>query len=517
MTMQAIKRSGAGLTRGAWRMGAVVVAMLVAAGSLAASDATAGLPKRPEDIKFKPLRFEPPDARDFKHVLANSVTVYMVQSHEFPLVTVTMSFRGGEYLEPADKCGLAEMTGELMRRGGTSSMSAQELDERLDFLAAQVNINIGPTRATATLNCLTSNFDEAFGLFMDMMRNPGFDEKKFEILRAETLEDMKQRNDDAGRIQAIQLRRLVWGPDHFEGRYPTKETIDAITIADMRAFHERIIQPGNLIMGVVGDFEIPDMINKLDKAMSGWTPGNMMEDPRDTAQTINAGVYFVEKDIPQGKVTIVQRGVRRDDPDRAAIDVMNDILGGGGFTSRLMKRIRNDEGLAYGAGSGFSDRVYYPGTFQISYASKNRTVALAAKFAIQEVEKIRTTEVSPEELKTAKESFIETFPRLFESKQGMVNVFIDDQWTNRPENYWKNYRQNISKVTSADVLRVAQKHLDPSNMAMVVVGKWDEILPGDPTEQRESHKARMDEFFGGSVTQMPLLDPMTLQPLPTGK
>jgi predicted Zn-dependent peptidase len=506
------KRKGA---LGAWRLGAVLMAALVATGSLAASDATAALPKRPEDIKFKPLRFEPPDASQYKHVLANGVTVYMVQSREFPLVTVTMSFRGGEYLEPADKSGLAQMTGAMMRRGGTSSIGAQELDEQLDFLAAQVSSNIGPTRATATVNSLTSNFDEAFGLFMDIVRNPGFDQKKFEIYRAETLESMKQRNDDAATIQAIQLRRLVWGPDHFEGRYPTEQSINSITVEDMRAFHQRIFHPGNLIMGVVGDFDIPDMINKLDNAMTGWTPGEMMEDPRDTEQTINAGVYFVEKDIPQGKVTIVQRGVRRDDPDWAAIDVMNDILGGGGFTSRLMKRIRNDEGLAYGAGSGFSDRVEYPGTFQVSYASKNRTVALAAKFALEEIEKIRTTPVSEEELKTAKESFIETFPRLFESKQGMVNVFIDDQWTNRPDDYWQTYRQSISKVTAADVLRVAKERLNPSNMAMVVVGKWDEILPGDPTEQRETHKARMDEFFGGSVTQMPLLDPMTLEPMPT--
>ncbi len=206
--------------------------------------------------------------------------------------------------------------------------------------------------------------------------------------------------------------------------------------------------------------------------------------------------------------------MRRDDPDWAALDVMNDILGGGGFTSRLMKRIRNDEGLAYGAGSGFADRVYYPGTFQSSYASKNRTVALAAKFTLQEIEKIREKPVSEDELKTAKESFIETFPRTFESKAGMVNIFIDDQWTNRPKDFWKNYRDAIGKVTVADVQRVAKEHLDPAKMAMLVVGKWAEVLPGDPTEQRETHKARMDEFLGGSLSQLPLLDPMTLEPLP---
>lgn len=514
MRGQAKMRLKQNTSRGAWRLGALMMAAVVVTGSLTASAAAAGLPKRPEEIKFKPLRFEPPKAEDYQRTLSNGVTVYMVQSREFPLVTVTFTFKGGEYLEPADKTGLASMTGAMMRRGGTSSVSAQDLDEQFDFLAAQAGTGIGPTRASATLNSLTSNFDEAFGLFMDMVRNPGFDQKKVDIFRAEMLEDMKQRNDDASTIEAIQLRRLIWGPEHFEGRFPTEQTINAISIDDMRAFHQRIYHPGNLIIGVVGDFEEKAMLAKLESALSGWAAGETIADPQDTAHAFTAGVYYVEKDIPQGKVAIVQRGMRRDDPDWAAIDVMNDILGGGGFTSRLVKRIRNDEGLAYGAGSGFANRVHYPGTFRASYASKNRTVALAAKITLDEIEKIRTTEVSESELKTSKESFIETFPRTFESKQGMVNVFIDDHWTNRPKGYWQTYRDAISKVTAADVMRVAKKRLDPSSMAMLVVGKWEDILPGDPTEQRESHKARMDEFFGGSVSQLPLLDPLTLKPLP---
>lgn len=499
--------------KGATRLAGLLGAALVVAGSVLAGDASAGLPKRPEEIKFKPLRFEPPKAEDYRHTLSNGVSVYLAPSTEFPLITVTFSFRGGEYLEPADKSGLARMTGAMIRRGGTTSISADDLDEQFDFLAAMVSTSIGATRATATMNSLKANFDEAFSLFIDMQRNPGFDEAKTEIYRAETLEEMKQRNDDASSIQFIQLRQLVWGPDHFEGRFPTKQSIESITASDMRALHKRIFHPGNLIIGVTGDFEKQEMLSKLEAALAGWPKGEEIPPPQDTDHTFEPGVYFVKKDIPQGKVTIVQRGVQRDHPDWAAIDVMNDILGGGGFTSRLMKRIRNDEGLAYGAGSSFSDRVDYRGTFQSSYASKNRTVALAAKIALEEIEKIRTEKVSAEELNTAKESFIETFPRTFESKQGMISVFIDDEWTGRPADHWQKYRESISKVTAEDVLRVAREHLDPSRMAMLVVGKWEEILPGDPTEQRETHKARMDEFFGGSVSELPLLDPMTLEPL----
>lgn len=484
------------------------LAMLAGVTLGAAATAQTALPARPEKIEFKPLKFDPPKAADYRKTLPKSgVVVYLAPSNELPLVQVTMVFKGGEYLEPAGKAGLAEAAGSMIRRGGTATMKAQELDEKFDFLAAIASTSSGGTTSSASLNSLKSNFTESLTLFMDMLKNPGFQEDKWEIWKSEKIEQMKQRNDDANTIAAREWPAIVYGRDHFEAREMTKTTLDAITPSDMREFAKRVFNPGNVIVGVSGDFDPAQMIETLDKAFEGWAKGDKQPDPPAPTHQITPGVYRIEKDIPQGKVDIGLRGLRRDDPDFFAVQVMNDVLGGGGFTSRILSRVRSDEGLAYGAGSRFSFPVYYPGSFTASFASKNRTVALATKIIFEEFEKIKTAPVSDEEMKTAKATFIETFPRTFESRLAMLNVFITDEWTGRDPNYWQTFRDNINKVTKEDVQRVAKKYLTPENMAVLVVGKWSEIEPGDL-----EGRAKMAAFFGGKSTELPLRDPLTLEP-----
>ncbi len=187
---------------------------------------------------------------------------------------------------------------------------------------------------------------------------------------------------------------------------------------------------------------------------------------------------------------------------------MNDVLGGGGFTSRLVKRIRSDEGLAYSAGSSFGIGQYWPGVFNAYYQSKSATVAYAAKIAMDEIERIRTEPVTEEELTVAKNSFIDVFPRRFESAEQIVGTFADDEYNQRSHDYWKSYRENIRKVTATDVMNAAKKHLHPDRLVMLVVGKWPEIEPGDP-----DGKATMAQFYDGKATELPLRDPLTLAPM----
>ncbi len=483
--------------------------LAIAATCATAPAALGDLPARPEKIEFKPLAFTPPNAKDFRRVLSNGVPVYMAVSKEMPLVSITFTFKGGAYLVPEGKGGLASMTGAMMRRGGTLTMKPADLDEELDFLAAICSTSIGSTTATATLNSLTSNLDQSFKLFMDVIRNPGFDSERTELYRKEALEDMKQRNDDANTIAARESAALLYGRDHFEGRVPTKAEIDSISIDDMKAFHAKMFQPGNLIIGVTGDFEESSMLARLEKAMEGWAKGDKMPDPPAPTHELKPGVYHIEKDIPQGKVQIMTRGIKRDDPDAIAIEMMNDVLGGSGFTSRIMNRVRTEEGLAYGAGSGFGSRVWYAGGFQAGFQSKSETCALATKIIFDEFNKIRNEPVSETELETVKNAAIETFPQNFSSKAGTIGLFINDEWTSRPADHWQTYRDRVKAVTPAEVQRVAQRTIDPAKMAIFIVGKWAPIAAGDV-----NGRATMKEFFGGEVNHLPLRDPLTDVPLP---
>ena len=471
--------------------------------------ATAALPDRPEKIVFAPLAFEPPAAATFRRTLPDGTVVYLAPSRELPLVTISITFKGGGALDPADAPGLAAMTARLVREGGTGKTAAAQFDETLDFLATQVSVAANDTFTTATMNCLKSNLEESLRLFVEMLREPAFDQQRLDTARARQLEALKQRNDEAGSILGREWKRLVYGPDHFEAAEPTAASVAALDREKLSALHRRIFHPGNAIVAVSGDFDEQDMLDRLTRAFTGWERGVAAPDPAAPTAVLEPGLYHVPKKIPQGKVVIGDRSIARDDPDAIPLLILNEILGAGGFTSRLMQQVRSNEGLAYSVRSAVAPRVTYPGDFRAGFESKSETVALATKIVLDEIRRIRAEKVSAEELETAKRGLIETFPRQFESKPAMLRLFVNDEWTKRPPDYWKTFRRKVEAVTADDLLRVAQAHLDPEKMAILVVGDWEAIAPGDLGK-----RASMNEFFGGRVKHLPLRDPLTLEPLP---
>ena len=494
--------------------GILAMATMAAVHARDARPETAGggqpaLPARPESITFPDLRYEPPAAADFRHVLPDGTVVYLAPTHEFPLVNVSITFRGGASLDPPDQPSLAKAMASMIREGGTVARPPAEFDETLDFLATEVSVTADETFTFASMNCLTSTFDESLALFLEMLRSPGFDEGRLETTTARALETLKRRNDDASSILAREWKRLVYGADHFESAEPTADSLATLSRARLAELHRRIVHPGNMIVAVSGDFEPRAMLTTLERAFAGWERAAPAPPPVPPTAVVAPGLYHVPKPIPQGKVMMGGRAIERDDPDAIAFRVMNEILGAGGFTSRLMQQVRSNEGLAYSVRSMLMPRVDYPGDFRAGFESKNATVALATKIVRDEIRRIREEPVSADELETAKQSLIETFPRQFESKPQMLRVFVNDELTARPADFWKTYRSRVESVTAEDVQRVARTHLDPEKMAILVVGDWDAIARGDL-----DGRASMAEFFGGKVQHLPLRDPLTLEPLP---
>ncbi len=487
---------------------------LLACGALPALATGHGIPDHPSKLKFGKLKFDVPDGNRYRHVLSNGVVVYVVEDHTLPLVNVQALVRVGEFLEPPEKAGLAGLTGTMMREGGAGDLDADAFDQRADFLAASISSWIGSTRGGASLNCITPVLDQSLDLFFDMMRYPRFQEDRFEIEKGNLIEAMKQRNDDADDILRREFSWLIYGRDHYSTRYSTKATIDAISRDDLVDFHRKYWQPKNMMLAISGDVKTDEILAALEKRFAGWASDgpDVPWPPAPPKHEPVPGLYHVEKDIPQGKVRIGHLGTTWKDPNQFALRVMNEILGGGGFTSRITKRVRSDEGLAYHAASYFGIGTWWPGTFAIVYQSKNPTVALAGKIALEEVERIRREKVSDEELTTAKNSMIETFPRRFESAARRASLFAEDEFIGRPHGYWKTWRENVKKVDAKKVLEVAREYLHPDKVVFLVVGKWSEIEKGDP-----EGRASMKDFFGGRVTHLPLRDPLTLEPLPSGQ
>jgi zinc protease len=280
------------------------------------------------------------------------------------------------------------------------------------------------------------------------------------------------------------------------------------------AFHRRAFQPRNLVFAVSGDVEPAEVVAALSRHLAEWAVPSAEpvpwppEEPRFVPR---AGLYVAEKEIPQGRVQLGHLGAKREsweDPDAFALALMNEILGGGGFTSRITRRIRSDEGLAYSAGSTFGVGTFWPGQFYAYFQSKNATVAYAAKIAREEIERIRREPVSDEELATAKASFVETFPQNFDSASTVAALFANDEYLGRPHDYWYRYRERVAAVTKEDIQRVARERLDPDQLVLLVVGDWSEIAAGDA-----DGKATMKEFFDGNATVLPERDPVSLEPV----
>jgi predicted Zn-dependent peptidase len=474
---------------------------------LTANDAA--LPKHPRELNFSQLSYTPPKPSDYRHKLSNGAVVFLVEDHDFPLVNISVLVRTGQYLEPSGKTGLASLTGSQIRSGGTKSKPPAEFDEEVAFLAANLSSGIGDVEGSANLNSLKSNLDQSLALFVEMLRSPGFDPSRLQLAKSQILQQMERRNDSAPGIEQREFARLLRGDQHFSTAQITKASLEAITREDMIAFHEKYYYPANFIFAVSGDFETKDMLARLEKAFGNWP--NRADKPVPVPKpnhTPKPGIYMVDKkDVNQGRVRMGHLGTLITNPDHIALSIMNGVLGGGGFTSRIMSRVRSDEGLAYSAGSAFHHGVYYEGSFLAAFQSKSPTVAQAVAIVREEIEKLRTGRVSQEELETEKNQVIESFPNRFANAGAIAGQFASDYYTGLPDDYWQTFRDRVRAVTAEEVQRVAQKYLQPDRLVLLVVGNVDDILKGNP-DQPQYQLTKLG--FADKVVRIPLPDPLTM-------
>jgi zinc protease len=467
------------------------------------------IPARPEQLTYPSLTFKVPDAKVLHATLANGINVYIAEDRSLPLIGIQVFFRGGRYLEPVGKEGVAGLTATVWRTGGAGALDPKQLDEELDYLAAQMSTSIGDVTGSVSLNLLSKDVDHGLALLMDVLRSPRFDEARLAKAKEDMLADMKRRNDDAEEIESREWDRLVYGDGYWINRLATKATVDGVTRDDLVAFQKHLAAPVNMVVAVSGDFQRAEMLAKLDKTLGAWKEkGEAVPPVPQPAGGAAPGVYLVNKpDVNQGRVSIGHIGARRPVSDEAAMQVADDILGGRGFTAWMMLRIRSDEGLAYGAYSSYDIGDLYPGDFRAYFQSKSSTCIRAAKLTLDLINKIRSEDVSAKELDTSKSSFIETFPRTFETKAKTVNRFALDDLVGRPHEYWTTFRGRIGAVTAGSAKAAAAAHLTPDKLVVLVVGNIDEILKGHP----DYPSLKLDMF--GKLTRVPLRDPMTLKPL----
>lgn len=470
------------------------------------------IPDRPEKLTFPPLVYDAPNPADYREELESGAIVYIYPDRERPLIDLSVNIRAGSFLDPEGKEGLANLTGHLMARGGIPSKPANELDEELEFLAARLSSSFGGLNGSISLNLLSKDADRGFEILRAVLAAPSFQEDKLALRKTQLLQGLKQRNDDSRNIESRERNFLAYGENFWFNRHTTAASLESIRREDLLAFHHEWVHPRNFIVSISGDFDRDAMLERLDGVFAAWPhPGKKAPPVPQEREYGKSGVYIVDKDVNQGRVSIMLPGIRWDDPDFYAIQVMNDVLGGGGFTSRITNRVRSDEGLAYSAGSSFPGGSHYPVVFRAGFQSKSRTVAYATSIVLEEIERIAGEPVSAEELLTAKKSFIDTFPNNFASSAQVVSAFAGDEMIGRyarQPNYWADYRDNIEAVDIAAVQRVAKRRLRLGQVIILIVGQKEEILKGHP-----DHPVELGRLAKGGVKELPMRDPLTMKPL----
>jgi len=486
----------------------IAAALLLAVSGLAASAmADEPIVGHPSQLTFKELNYQPPRPDAYRHTLRCGVTAYVAENHMVPTFEVSVLVHAGSMYEPPEKAGLADMVGYLMRNGGVAGLTAQALDERLAFLAADLSVRISDDQGQARLFCLSKDMDEGLALLRRVLHDPVFDAAVLERYRTDVLSGLEQRNSESARIEDREWAFLIYGihPCTNETRR-TGASVSGITRDDLVAFHQKYFFPKNFILAVSGDFKTAEVLKKLDAMLADW-PSQDLALPAipDQIPDPTPGVYIIPKEgVNQSRIRVGHLGVKRDIPEQYALTVMNDILGGGGFSSRIMRRVRSDEGLAYNTGSRFDRPVLYPGTFRAWFQTKHETAAFGTRLIVDEIRRIRT-ELWPEEaVATAKASLIGELVNPFNSKNAVVNTFAEDDFTNRPDAYWQEYQRNVEAVTPQDVLTAAQKFLHPDRLVYLVIGDPAAVQAGS-----EKHPERFTDF--GPVTTLPLRDPVTLE------
>jgi len=451
--------------------------LVLLAGAAAQTAPTAGkknVPQAPaapwKRIKVPPLPpFHPP--QPVRVQLSNGMVIFLQEDHELPLIDGTLVIRGGGRDVPAAKTGMVGIYSASWRTCGTKSKTGDELDTYLSDRGARVESGGDVDSTELTWSCLKGDFDGVFAVVDDLLRNPEFRQDKIDLAKQQAATAISRRNDNINQIVAREAVKLAYGADNPYARVPEYFTVAAVTRQDLLAWHDKFVHPNNIILGIVGDFDAKQMEAKLRQAFDSWPKGPAAGEAKIDFPPTQPGVYFANKeDVNQSEIRMVSLGIRRDNPDYYAVEVMNQILGFG-FASRLFNDLRSKRGLAYSVGGGLTAAYDHPGVFAVGIGTKSQTTAEAAQGLIDELNKMKTDPPSDSELQYGKDALLNTFVFNLDSPDKILRERMNYEFYGYPADTLERYRAGIEKVTRADVERVAKKYIHPEQMALLVVGK----------------------------------------------
>ncbi len=432
----------------------------------------AALPPAAPTVKFALPAIE-------KTKLSNGLNVWIVKQNELPIVSMNMVLNAGGILDSNDKSGVASLTATMLNQG-TTTRSATDIANQLQSIGSSVNANAGWDSTNISMQTLTKNLDQTLGIYSDIVTNPSFPDKELDSIRRRALVALTQRRSVPAAVATTVYNKVLYGTQAYSRDLTGDEkSLKTVTRGDLESFYKTNYAPNSSTLIVVGDVEQKDLMPKLEKAFANWKGGNAMTNAKLAAQTMQGkpGIYIIDKPgAAQSTIAIGQVGIDRENPDYFAVQIMNSILGGGS-SGRLFKNLREDKGYTYGAYSSFTSRRG-AGPFRAGGDFQTGSTKESVSELMKEIAGIRgEIPVTQAELDTNKQSVINSFPSGFETVGQISGQLSNLVVYGLPDSYFNDYIQKINAVSISDVNRVANKYLDPSKMAIVIVGDKNVIEP----------------------------------------
>ena len=429
-------------------------------------------------------RSTPPPPSDprpyhFPHItrttLPNGLRVLVTENHNAPLVSLRALIRSGADHDTARNAGLASLTAEILDEGA-AERDAIQLAEAVGILGGALGTGADWDASYVSLDVLSRNAEQAVGIFADVTAHATLPADGLERARAERLNEILQQRDEPATIAGKRFANLLYGTGTYGNSVlGNAESVDRITIDDVRRFYAQHFIPNNSAVVVSGDVDPQRAIELVQAALGDWARGEEPPRPTVTPRSVDrSNIYVIDRpQAVQSEIRIGHIGVPRTSQDYFPLTVMNAILGGV-FNSRINLNLRERHGYTYGARSTFAMRRQ-AGPFVVAAPVRNEVTRESVVEVLAELQRIRTGHVEDHEIDDTKNYLMGVFPATVQTASDLAGRLVDMELYGLPENYFDHYRENIAAVTKEDIATVARKYIDPDRALIVVVGNAKQI------------------------------------------
>jgi zinc protease len=458
-------------------MNALFAAMIAALPVIAL--ASEQVPVSPSHISYPPLGWKVPLGAPYRQVLGNGLIVYIAEDHTLPYFKLSGNVRYSSVCDPSGKEGISTLLASLMRTGGTHAYQSDTLDAIIDLYALRISIGISETEASFSCSCLSEYADTCLFILSQMLFHPVFEDNKIKKQTSIFLESIAHRFDNPDPVLDAVYEKAMY-KDGRNSLLATPASVDRITKKDLISLHKKVFATEKMFVSASGNFETKTIAAKLNALFPKAAPLAAADSlfPAIAIRPLAKSV-IVNKPVSQSYIRMGLPLFKRPNDDYYPVLLLNLVLGGEGFTSRLGSKVRSDEGLAYVIYSSAGSNYVFPSTFFIEFHTKNETASRALALSMEELDRIRTSGVTDEELSHAKKILVDGLPSMFRSPENTVENYATNEFLKRPPDHFTAYPDKINAITKTDILNAAKKYLNPENITFAVVGDTSVIFKND--------------------------------------